>query len=113
MVSLMMIRRLTGVMLLVGFLSGCASEFVVFDSLGKPLLLSRRGFTSVDCIEKVTADAARMEMTVRYVHVRGTVVGRSLLWPLEPGYACEAAIGPQQGPTGTYPMDQHLPLHGS
>ena len=28
--------------------------------------------------------------------------GRSLLWPLEPGYACEAAIGPPRGPRGVY-----------
>jgi hypothetical protein len=36
------------------------------------------------------------------VHVRGSVIGRSLLWPFEPGYACEAAAGPEGHPNGIY-----------
>ncbi len=54
-----------------------------------------------------------MGVTLRYIHIRGSMVGRSLLWPLEPGYACEAAIGPVQGPSGSYPMDSRLPSRGS
>jgi len=41
-------------------------------------------------------------VTFRFVHVRGTTFGRSLLWPFEPGYACEAAIGPESHPYGIY-----------
>jgi len=54
-----------------------------------------------------------MGVTLRYIHIRGSMVGRSLLWPFEPGYACEAAIGPEQNPSGSYPMTARLPLHGS
>jgi hypothetical protein len=36
-----------------------------------------------------------------------------LLWPLHPGYACEAAIGPEQPPIGTYPIGRDLILKGS
>ena len=100
-------------MILLWSLTGCANEFFTFDSSGSPLLISRRGFTSDECMGKVKDDAARMGVTLRYIHVRGTVVGRSLLWPLEPGYACEAAIGPEQGPLRTYPMERRLPTHGS
>ncbi|TKS58942.1 MAG: hypothetical protein EWM72_02594 [Nitrospira sp.] len=53
-----------------------------------------------------------MGVTFRYIHVRGSVVGRSLLWPFEPGYACEAAIGPAQHPTGVYPIGTQLVPHG-
>lgn len=48
-------------------------------------------------------EAGRLGVTFRYVHIRGSVLGRSLLWPFEPGYACEAAIGPEQPPVGSYP----------
>ena len=54
-----------------------------------------------------------MGVTLRYIHIRGSMVGRSLLWPFEPGYACEAAIGPEQNPSGSYPMAALLPLRGS
>ena len=47
-------------------------------------------------------EANRLGVTFRYVHVRGTTFGRSLLWPFEPGYACEAAIGPEGHPSGIY-----------
>ncbi|MDH4097005.1 MAG: hypothetical protein OEY21_01100 [Nitrospira sp.] len=55
----------------------------------------------------------RLGVTFRYVHVRGNFAGRSLLWPLNPGYACEAAIGPEQLPIGAYPMGKDLLLKGS
>lgn len=95
--------RLTGVICVLLGITGCASEFTVFSAAGDPLLLSRRGYTPDECTEKVKDDAARLGVTLRYVHIRGTAVGRSLMWPFEPGYACEAAIGPEQGPIGTYP----------
>lgn len=110
----MSISRLSAVMvILMGSLTGCANEFFAFDSSSAPLLISRRGFTADECMGKVRDDAARMGVTLRYIHVRGTVAGRSLLWPLEPGYACEAAIGPEQGPIGTYPMERRLLIQGS
>jgi hypothetical protein len=98
----------------VGILTGCAEEFVIFHSAsGDPLLISRRAYTSKGCAAKVQEDAERMGVTFRYVHVRGNIVGRSLLWPLYPGYACEAAIGPEQPPTGAYPTERDIILKGS
>lgn len=85
----------------------------MFSASGEPLLISRRGYTSDECTEKVKDDAARMGVTLRYVHIRGSVVGRSLLWPFEPGYACDAAIGPEQGPIGTYPGSPRTLSRGS
>lgn len=93
--------------------TGCASEFSVVGATGEPLLISRRGYSSDECTAKVKHDAARMGVTLRYVHVRGSAVGRSLLWPFEPGYACEAAIGPEQGPTGAYPASPPILPGGS
>ena len=55
----------------------------------------------------------RLGVTLRYIHVRGNVEGRSLLWPLDPGYACEAAIGQEHQPIGAYPMGTDLLLKGS
>lgn len=93
--------------------TGCASEFAVFSASGEPLLISRRGYTADECTRMVKDDAARMGVTLRYVHIRGNTVGRSLLWPFEPGYACEAAIGPPQDPIGTYPGDPRVIIRGS
>lgn len=95
--------RLGGMLCVLLSVTGCASEFSVLNASGEPLLISRRGYSPSECTEKVKDDAARMGVTLRYIHIRGTAVGRSLLWPFEPGYACEAAIGPEQGPIGTYP----------
>lgn len=80
---------------------------------GHPLLISHRGYTSEGCIFKVKEEAARLGVTFRYVHVRGNFVGRSLLWPFHPGYACEAAIGPIQQPIDAYPMGEDLLHKGS
>lgn len=107
------LRWFAGIALLLSSTAGCAGEFFVLDSSGSPLLISRRGFTSDGCTEQVKQDAARMGVTLRYIHIRGSLVGRSLLWPLEPGYACEAAIGPEHNPSGSYPMATRLPLRGS
>jgi hypothetical protein len=105
--------RLTGILCVLLSVTGCASEFSVFSASGEPLLISRRGYTADDCTKKVKDDAARMGTTLRYVHIRGSVAGRSLLWPFEPGYACEAGVGPEQGPTGTYLNSPHGIARGS
>jgi hypothetical protein len=94
-------------------LSGCINEFSVLSGSGSPLLISRRGYSAQECTEKVKDEAARMGVTLQYIHVRGSVVGRSLLWPFQPGYACEAAFGPEQAPIGTYPEIPPLSLRGS
>jgi len=91
--------------LLILLTSGCADEYIMFHSQsGDPLLVSRRAYSYDGCLARVKDDLARLGVTARYVHVKGSVVGRSLLWPFEPGYACEAAIGAEQGPSGSYLM---------
>jgi len=107
-------RRILPLGLVLWLMTGCANEFVVFHSgSGDALLISRRAYTSDACIERIKEDAARMGVTFRYIHVRGSVAGRSLLWPFEKGFACEAAIGPEQLPVGAYPLAYRMPLHGS
>lgn len=103
-----LMRQVSGLLWVLGLFTGCADEFVILHSTsGDRILISRRSYTSEGCIEKVKEDAARMGVTFRYIHVRGSVVGRSLLWPFEPGYACEASIGPEQLPAGIFPMGAH------
>lgn len=108
-----LLGRLVGVLCIVLSVTGCASEFSVLGASGEPLLISRRGFSPDECTQKVKDDALRMGVTLRYVHIRGSAVGRSLLWPFEPGYACEAAIGPEQVPAGTYPSNLSILSRGS
>jgi hypothetical protein len=85
-------------------LVGCAESFTAFHSeTGDPILLGRRAYSYDGCLSTMRDEAERLGVTFRYVHVRGSTFGRSLLWPFEPGYACEAAIGPEQPPTGIYP----------
>jgi len=82
---------------------GCAESYTVFHSeTGEPILLGRRSYSYDGCLSTMQEEADRLGVTFRYVHVRGTLFGRSLLWPFEPGYACEAAIGPERGPNGIY-----------
>ncbi len=108
------IQQIAGLFLVLWLVTGCADEFILFHSAsGDPLLISRRAHTYDGCTAKLKEDAARMGVTFRYVHVRGSVVGRSLLWPFEPGYACEAAIGPEQHPTGAYPRGTQIVPQGS
>jgi hypothetical protein len=84
-------------------LTGCADPYTVFHSrTGEPLMISRRAYTYNGCLEKAQEEAARLGVTFRTVQVKGSLFGRSLLWPLEPGYACEAAIGPPRPPAGVY-----------
>lgn len=107
-------RKVSGLFFVLGLITGCADEFILLHSAsGDPLLISRRAHTSEACTAKIKEDAAGMGVTFRYVHVRGSVAGRSLLWPFEPGYACEAAIGPEQRPTGVYPIGTQIVRQGS
>lgn len=109
-----LLHPLNGFLLIALLLTGCADEYIVLHSLtGEPLVISRRSYTSDGCLEKMKEDASRLGVAFRYVHVRGTTVGRSLLWPFEPGYACEAAIGPEQRPSGTFPINAHSLSQGS
>jgi hypothetical protein len=107
------IRRIAYLCLILGLMPGCAEEFILHNASGNPLLISRRAYTSEGCVEKVKEDAVRLGVTLQYVHIRGNFAGRSLLWPLHPGYACEAAIGPEQPPTGAYPIGKDLALKSS
>ena len=84
-------------------LTGCAESFTVFDTqTGEPILLGRRSHSYEDCISAIREEASQLGMTLRYVHVRGSTIGRSLLWPFEAGYACEAAAGRPIHPNGIY-----------
>jgi len=105
--------RLTGILCVLLSVTGCASEFSVLSASGEPILIARRGYSPSECTEKVKDDAARMGVSLRYIHIRGSAVGRSLLWPFEAGYACEAGIGPEQGPIGTYPSHLRILSRGS
>ena len=113
MVALTSVRVFIGILLVSVGIAGCASEFTIVGSSGEPLLISRRGFTPAECTALVKGDAVQMGVTLRYIHIRGNAVGRSLLWPFEPGYACEGGIGPEQGPTGTYLQTLQFPRRGS
>ena len=107
------IFHLSGLLCLLLGLTGCINEFSVLSTSGSPLLISRRGYSPQECTDKVKDEAARMGMTLRYIHVRGNVAGRSLLWPFQPGYSCEAAFGPEQPPIGTYPDAPPIGSRGS
>ena len=96
------------------FLAGCAESFTIFHSqTGEPIIIGMRASSYEDCPRTIHNEADRLGVTFRYVHVRGSTEGRSLLWPFEPGYACEAAIGPEQLPAGAYTNGSDLFLKGS
>jgi hypothetical protein len=98
-----MLRILLFPLILVLAVTGCAESFTTFHSrTGEPILIGRRAYSYEGCLSTLREEASRLGATFRYVHIRGTTVGRSLLWPIEPGYACEAAIGPPQAPNGSY-----------
>ena len=107
-----MIRHIVlGLFVSLVLMTGCAEEFVLFhNASGDPILMARRAYTSDACAETLKADAARLGVTLRYIHVRGNFFGRSLLWPFERGYACEADIGPEPLPAGAYPHSRELVL---
>ena len=90
-------------MLLCLLASGCADPYTMFHTqTGELIMIGRRSYTYEGCLSTMREEAERLGVTFRYVHVRGTTFGRSLLWPIEPGYACEAAIGPEGQPYGIY-----------
>ena len=100
------VRAKTIIVLLL-VITGCASEYDAFHTqTGEPLILSRRAYSKEACLQKIHAEGARLGVTFRYVHVRGSLFGQSLVWPLEGGYACEAAIGPAEKPQGIYPRER-------
>lgn len=100
-------------LLCVLLLGGCAQESTVFHSrTGQPLLVIKRASTGTACFEMMKDEAARLGVTFRYVHVKGSFFGNSLLWPFEKGYSCEAAIGPERSPSGAYPYGSPLLSQG-
>lgn len=91
-------------------LTGCAESFTVFHSqTGEPILLARRAYSYEGCLSIMRDEAEKLGISYQFIHVRGIMVGRTLLWPFEPGYACEGAIGPEQAPSGTYQPDRLPP----
>lgn len=85
-------------------LAGCAESYTVFHSqTGNPIILGRRAFSYEGCLSTMRTEATRLGVTMSTVYVRGSWQGRSLLWPFEPGYACEGTIGPERLPHGIYP----------
>jgi len=96
-----MTRSLLLIMILL--LAGCAEPYTVFHSqTGEPIILGRRSYTYEGCLSTMREEGARLGVTFRTIQVKGSWEGRSLLWPFEPGYACEAAIGPERLPNGIY-----------
>ncbi|MEQ1656724.1 MAG: hypothetical protein ABL960_13595 [Nitrospira sp.] len=103
----MHIVRISAILGFLLFAAGCASEYDAFHTqTGEPLLLSRRAYSRDACLEEIRAEGTRLGVTFRYVNVRGSLFGQSLLWPFEGGYACEAAIGPEEKPRGIYPRER-------
>jgi len=95
-------RSLLLIMIL--FLAGCADSYTVFhNQTGQPIILGRRAYSYEGCLSTMREEAARLAVTFRTIQVRGSWEGRSLLWPFEPGYACEGTIGPERHPRGIYP----------
>ena len=91
-------------LLLILFLAGCAESYTVFhNQTGQPIMLGRRAYTYEGCLSILREEAARLGVSVGTVRVRGSWQGRSLLWPFEPGYACEGIVGTQHFPRGAYP----------
>jgi hypothetical protein len=84
-------------------LTGCAEPYTVFHTqTGDPIILGRRAYSYDGCLSTVREEAARLQVSLSAIQIRGSWVGRSLLWPFEPGYACEATIGPERLPHGIY-----------
>lgn len=97
-----MARVLPLIMILI--LAGCAEPYTVFHTqTGQPIMLGRRAYTYEGCISAMREEAARLGVSLGMTQVKGSWEGRSLLWPFEPGYACEGTVGPQRLPSGAYP----------
>ena len=85
-------------------LAGCAESYTVFHSeTGNPIILGRRAYSYDGCLSTMREEAIRLGVSLSTVKVRGSWQGRSLLWPFEPGYACEGTIGTESLPHGIYP----------
>jgi len=96
-----MTRGLLLIMMLL--LASCAAPYTVFhNQTGQPIILGRRAYSYEGCLSTMREEAARLGVTFRSIQARGSWEGRSLLWPFEPGYACEGAIGPERLPRGIY-----------
>jgi hypothetical protein len=92
------------ILILTLLLTGCAESYTVFHSeTGNPIMLVRRAYSREGCLSTMRDEADRLGVTLSTVQVKGSWQGRSLLWPFEPGYACEGAIGPERLPNGIYP----------
>ena len=97
-----MTRGLMLIMILL--LAGCAESYTVFHSqTGNPIILGRRAYSYQGCLSTMREEAARLGVSLSTIQVKGSWEGRSLLWPFEPGYACEGAIGAERLPRGIYP----------
>src|SRR5215510_8901003 len=84
-------------------LGGCAESYTMFHSqTGQPIMFGRRAYTYEGCLSTMQEEAARLGVSIGRVNVRGSWQGRSLLWPFEPGYACEGIIGPERLPNRIY-----------
>ena len=85
-------------------LAGCAESYTIFHSqTGQPIILGRRAYSYEGCLSTMREEAVRLGVSLGTVQVRGSWEGRSLLWPFEPGYACEGTIGSERLPHGIYP----------
>jgi hypothetical protein len=94
-----MTRSILLIMILL--LAGCAEPYTVFhNQTGKPIILGRRAYTYEGCLSTMREEAARLGVTFRTIQVKGSWEGRSLLWPFEPGYACEGLL--ERLPQGIY-----------
>lgn len=94
-------------------LAGCTEPFTIFHSqTGQPVIIGRRSYTYEGCFTAMREEAERLGVTFRYIHIHGSWHGRSLLWPFQPGYACEAAVGPERLPNGIYENVPPLVPHG-
>jgi len=101
------------VLFMVLLLAGCAESYTVFHSqTGNPTLLIRRAYTYEGCLSTMREEAVRLGVSFSTVQVKGSWQGRSLLWPFEPGYACEGAIGSERLPRGIYPKVPPLSPQG-
>lgn len=88
---------------LVLLMAGCAEPYTVFHSqTGNPIILGRRAYSNEDCVSAIRDEAAHLGVSLSTIQVKGAWQGRSLLWPFEPGFACEGAIGPERLPRGSY-----------
>jgi hypothetical protein len=101
------------IVLVLLFFAGCADSYTIFhNQTGQPIILGRRAYTYEGCLSTMRQEAARLGVSLGTIYVKGSWEGRSLLWPFEPGYACEGMIGPERLPHGIYPKVPPLSPQG-